>query len=127
VKTIIAGSRWIVGPTARLFLYTNIRDLPWEITEVVSGRARGIDTMGEQWARAHIVPIKPFIPDWYPNGPGGALDRRAGFKRNEEMATYADALLAVWDGTSRGTKDMIERAKRHNLRVEVRLWLGDKA
>lgn len=125
MRTIIAGSRWIISPTARLFLAASIRELPWTITEVLSGQARGIDTMGEQWGKAHGIPVKPFAADWYPDGPKGGLDRCAGFRRNEEMAVHADALLAIWDGYSRGTRDMIDRAEKHRLRLVVKWWLGD--
>ena len=124
MKTIIAGSRWITGPAARRFLGRSIHELPWSITEVVSGRARGVDTMGEQWAMAHHIPVKRFAANWYPAGPTGGLDLGAGFKRNEEMAIYADALLAMWDGYSKGTKHMIRTAERHGLRIVTLFWLG---
>lgn len=125
MKTIIAGSRRIASPAARRFLDASIRALPWTITEVVSGRARGVDTMGESWAQAHDIPIKQFAPRWYPDGPHGGVDLGAGLRRNEEMATYADALLAIWDGYSKGTKHMIRTAERHGLRVVVFIWLSD--
>jgi hypothetical protein len=125
MKTIIACSRWIVSPGARRFLTRSIHTLPWNITEVVSGGARGIDTMGERWADANTIPIKRFNSHWYPDGPKGGLDLGAGFKRNEEMALYADALLAIWDGNSKGTKNMIDTAKLHGLQIAVKMWLSN--
>ena len=125
MKTIIAGSRCIASPAARRFLDASIEALPWTITEVVSGRARGVDTMGERWAQAHDTPIKQFPARWHPDGPKGGVDLKAGFRRNEEMATYADALVAMWDGYSRGTKHMIRTAERHGLRVVVFVWLSE--
>lgn len=54
-----------------------------------------------------------FKADWDKHG------KAAGFKRNTEMAKYADALIAFWDGKSKGTKHMIDTAKSHNLKVRV--------
>lgn len=125
MKTIIAGSRWIASVAAYHFLDQSIQSLPWTITEVVSGRARGIDTIGELWAEAHVIPVKRFAARWLPDGPAGGVDLGAGRKRNEEMAIYADALLAIWDGSSTGTRHMIRTAERHGLLVVVRTWYGD--
>jgi hypothetical protein len=125
MKTIIAGSRWIASPAARRFLVKTIQELPWSITEVVSGRARGVDTMGEWWARVHDIPVRQFPAHWYPDGSKGGIDLGAGFKRNEEMAVYADALLAMWDGSSKGTKHMIDTARLHNLQIVRVIWLSD--
>jgi hypothetical protein len=85
----------------------------FEISEVVSGGARGIDQLGERWARDSGVPIKTFEPNWDKFG------RSAGMIRNVEMARYADALIAIWDGKSRGTRHMIEQAKKYGLRLFI--------
>lgn len=92
-----------------------------QITEVVSGGARGVDLLGEEWARRSwkIVLVKRFLPDWRPLPPPAPPDRLAAKKRNELMAAYADALVAVWDEKSGGTADMIRRATKHGLRVYV--------
>lgn len=112
MRTIIAGSRTIEQYD---LVKTAIESCNWhlEITEVVSGCAEGADLFGEQWAKRKMIPIKRFPADWRKHG------KRAGPIRNEEMANYADALIAVWDGVSRGTQDMIERARYHRLRVYV--------
>lgn len=99
MKVIIAGSRHIEDDT---LVYRAINQSCFDITEVVSGTARGIDTLGEQWAKAHNIPCKRFPPDWDKHG------KKAGILRNVEMAEYADALVAVWDGFSRGTAHMID-------------------
>ena len=75
----------------------------------MSGTARGVDRFGEQWAIENNVAIKPFPADWDTYG------KRAGYLRNTQMAEYADALIAVWDGESRGTKHMIDEAKKESL------------
>ena len=89
------------------------------VVEIVSGGARGADTLGEKFANTYGLKIKKFIPDW------DGLGKRAGFVRNAEMATYAKqdsqlgVLIACWDGKSRGTKSMIDLAKKHELRIFV--------
>ena len=45
--------------------------------------------------------------------------KRAGYIRNQEMANNADALVAFWDEESKGTRHMIEIAKKQNLAVRV--------
>lgn len=74
--------------------------------EIISGHARGVDKMAELWAKQHGFSVKLFIPDW--DGQG----KKAGMLRNEEMANYGDAVLAIWDGESRGTKHMIDYAQK---------------
>ena len=73
--------------------------------EVASGCAKGVDALGEQWATERDIPIKRFPADWSSYG------RSAGPKRNEQMAQYADALLAIPAPDSRGTRDLIRRAE----------------
>ena len=110
MKTIIAGSRDI---TDARYLITALNCVPWSITELVSGGARGVDSMGEAWALSRDIPVKLFPADW--DGQG----RAAGPIRNTQMADYADALLAIWDGRSRGTEDMITKARARGLQVKV--------
>ena len=87
------------------------------ITEVVSGGARGSDKLGEQYANENNIPIKRFVPDWK------GLGKKAGFVRNKQMGDYAKEhngmLVAFWDKQSRGTKGMIEYAKKIGLKSVV--------
>lgn len=108
--TIITGSRDIENYEA---VSEAIRLSGFEITEVVSGCAPGVDKTGERWARRHGVPIKRFPANWKQDG------RVAGIYRNIAMAHYAYALVAVWDGYSKDTKHMIEFATKKGLRVYV--------
>jgi len=110
MRTIIAGSRGIV----------DIRYVQWavhhsgiQISEVVHGGARGVDTLAGQWAAANNVPVKVFPADWNTHG------KAAGFMRNQEMAAYAQALIAIWDGVSRGTQHMLQCAGNHKLRIHL--------
>lgn len=111
MKTIIAGSR---EGFEGLDLLLAVIESGFEITEVVSGGARGVDRLGERWAEMEGVPIKQFIPDW--NGPH---KKAAGHVRNRAMGDYADALIALWNGESKGTKGMIDYARKKGLQVFV--------
>lgn len=98
MKVIIAGSRGLKG----LGLVSEAVDnVDWPISEVVSGCADGIDRRGEQWAKINEIPVKQFPANWKLYG------KSAGARRNVEMAVYADALIAIWDGKSKGTLHMI--------------------
>jgi hypothetical protein len=82
--------------------------------EIVSGAYyRGADKLGEQHAKERGYKLTKFPADWKRFG------RAAGPKRNQQMANYADALIAFWDGKSRGTKNMIYLAKQNNLKVKI--------
>lgn len=111
MKTIIAGGRTF----ADYELLCAVMDQRGEpVTEVVSGAATGADALGERWAKERGIPVKRFPANWEAQG------RAAGPLRNGRMAAYGEALVAFWDGQSRGTKNMIEQAKRAGLRVTVR-------
>lgn len=115
MKTIIAGSRGIKS-YRDVCLAVRESGFADSITEVVSGGAAGVDSLGERWARTRNLPVKHFLPDWKAHG------KAAGIIRNHQMGDYAQALIAVWDGKSKGTKDMIDYAKKKGLKVFVSLW-----
>ena len=85
--------------------------------EIICGKARGADTLGEQFAKEYKLSIKYFTADWNTYG------KSAGYRRNAEMANYAKedngVLIAFWDGKSKGTKHMIDLAKSNNIRVFI--------
>lgn len=110
MKTIIAGSRDCFDTVA---LLEAIRESQFTITVVVSGTAKGVDQLGEAWAKANGIRIKKFRPDWDRYGLS------AGPIRNREMAEYAEALIALWDGKSKGTKNMIDEARKRGLKVFI--------
>ena len=84
--------------------------------EVVSGRANGADKLGERYASERGYKVKLFPANW---GEGASYKKSAGYIRNKQMAEYADALIAFWDGKSKGTKHMIDLANQNNLKVRV--------
>ena len=80
---------------------------------IISGGARGADTLGEKYAQDEGFSLEKFPANWNKFG------KSAGFKRNEQMAEVADALIAFWDGKSHGTKHMIEIMENKKLLVRV--------
>lgn len=110
MRTIIAGSRECTNMQC---LLEAIDKCSWEITEVVCGMARGADWLGFVWAKRNQISIREFPANWSLYG------KSAGYRRNVEMAENADALIALWDGKSRGTQHMINIARQRNLAVFV--------
>lgn len=110
--TIVAGSRSITDAEV---VETAINDAPFEITELVSGGAEGVDTLAEDWADEQNVAVETFRPDY------DTYDSNlAPLKRNEEMANYAEALVAVWNGDRpSGTTHMIQTAKDNDLALHI--------
>lgn len=107
MKLIVAGSRGITDVELVHGWLDTVR-LRWEGTgndTIVSGGARGPDEIGEEYAAEVGLKVKRFPADWDTYG------RRAGYLRNAQMADYADALIAFWDGSSRGTASMISLMK----------------
>lgn len=112
MRVIIAGSRDIID---LICVIEAVSRSGFEITEVVSGTARGVDRLGEFWAAQHNIPIKRFPADWNTYG------KSAGYKRNEQMADYAEAAIIIHDGKSNGTKHMLDIAKRKGLMVYYKI------
>ena len=112
VRCIIAGSRDFTDyEKAKAHLdHLFSKRKPYR---VVSGGARGADSLGERYAMDNNIPLKLYPADW------GLHGKAAGHIRNREMAMNAEALVAFWDGSSRGTKHMIETAKQMGLKVKV--------
>jgi hypothetical protein len=112
VKLIVAGSRNISD--ASIVAQAIMDSGYWGIiTEIVSGCAKGVDTLGELIAQANGIPIKKIPAKWKEYG------RRAGYLRNEEMGHYADAAIVVRkDGiASKGSTSMIQ--VMHSLGKDV--------
>ncbi|MGH7974927.1 MAG: DUF2493 domain-containing protein [bacterium] len=112
MKTIIAGSRTITDAAE---VEKAITASGFTITEVISGGARGVDSLGEDYARANNLPLQIFLADWQQH------EKAAGPIRNTEMAANADALILVWDGVSRGSADMLKKATTQGLKIYTHL------
>lgn len=102
-KIIVAGSR---GITDYALVEKAIKLSNFQISEVVSGKAAGVDTLGELYAKNNNIPIKHFPANWDKFG------KSAGYLRNVEMGEYADGAVILWDGFSKGTKHMLETMSR---------------
>jgi hypothetical protein len=115
-SVIVAGSRSIkeLEPSRRGREVRNaIEEAPFEIDEVVSGTCEGVDKMGEFYAEQNGLEVQRLPALW------DVWGKSAGPRRNSLMVEYADALIAVWDGESRGTEDVIEKAQSEDLDVHV--------
>jgi len=112
MKVVIAGSRSVHDYEE---VKAAVEESGFEVTEVVSGRAAGVDRLGESWADEYGVPVKSFPADWARWG------MVAGLRRNTQMAEYGDALVAVHDWSSKGTTNMIEQMRIRGKPVHVRL------
>ncbi len=94
--------------------------LPKDTTEIVSGGARGVDACARDYALRHGLKLTEYLPEYSRYG------RAAPLKRNITIIENADLVLAFWDGTSRGTKYVIDNCKKRNIPVEVHILTGEE-
>ena len=111
MKVVIAGSRGIKDPDQKVD--AAVRWVNWCISLVISGTCEGVDKAGERWAENFSVPVQRYPAYWKTHG------KSAGPIRNKIMAKKADAVIAIWDGKSRGTKNMIDEALKLNKPVFI--------
>ena len=109
-RVIIAGSRDIHNYA---LVEQAIKDSGFCIGTVISGGTKGVDRLGERYARTHGLPLEVYLADWNRYGIS------AGYRRNQQMAEVADCLIAIWNGVSRGTGHMINIAKNRGLMVHT--------
>lgn len=98
------------------YVNTAVRLSGFNVSCVVSGKARGIDSGGERWAKRNGIPIYHCPARWRINGH---YDVQAGHKRNVQMRKIGDCGVFVWDGVSSGTADMIELMRMNSKPVYV--------
>lgn len=102
---VIAGSRSIEDPQIFAAALTQAIQsgtvVPSSSYEIIAGGAKGVDTLARIYARENGYTLREFFPDYATYGRGAPL------KRNTQMAANGDVLIAIWDGTSTGTKHMI--------------------
>ena len=104
MKLLIAGSRSIT----HFDLDGHISD---DVDLIISGGAKGIDTLAEQYADKNGIEKLIIRPKYEKYG------RAAPIRRNEEMVDISDAVLAIWDGKSRGTAYTLEYAREKGKRI----------
>lgn len=111
LKTIICGSRRFNDYE---FMKAVLDSIPWEISEVVSGRAKGADTLGEKWSQEFLSKeAKMFPAAWDKFG------RAAGPIRNKQMKDYAEACVAFYLEGSKGTQNMIDQFQKTRRPIVV--------
>ena len=108
MRVAVIGSRGLVVDDLGKYL-------PKETTEIVSGGARGIDTCAREYAQQHGLKLTEYLPEY------SKYRRGAPLKRNITIIENADLVLAFWDGTSRGTKYVIDNCRKRNIPVEIHL------
>jgi len=117
MKTIIAGSR-TCNDIEALNLALSYHD--YDITEIICGKAKGADTLGELFGIDNNIPIKYYPAEWDKYG------KSAGCIRNKQMADNAEVLICLWDGISNGSKNMIKLAKQAKLKILVFNYLTNE-
>lgn len=115
---IVAGSRTLKSNTHEIEIRKILDDIHQggKISKIVSGMAQGPDKIGWQWAKNRSVSTLDMPAQWW---VGGVYDNAAGYKRNEGMAKVATHCVVFWDGMSKGTKHMIDLAKRYKLKLKI--------
>jgi len=88
-----------------------VRLFPARGTVIVSGGARGVDQAAAEEAKKLGLPVVEYLPDWHRHG------RAAGMIRNRQIVANADAVIAFWDGQSRGTRHTVELANKVGIPV----------
>lgn len=102
MKLAVVGSRTFID-YKKMCKEIGILKRSNEIEEIVSGGARGADSLAARYAREHDIPLKVFPANWRQYG------NAAGIIRNQEIVDYCDELIAFWDGQSPGTRDTIQK------------------
>lgn len=114
MRLIIAGSRTFDDYRLLCTICDRITtNSPHGTVEIISGGAKGADSLGERYAIEKGFGLRIFPADWERHG------KSAGYIRNIEMAEYGDTLAAFWDGCSKGTEHMIRHAKEKGLTVHI--------
>lgn len=106
MKIAVIGSRNITVENLGKYL-------PKEITEIVSGGAKGVDTSAREYALSNSIKLTEFLPEY------SKFKKAAPLKRNLQIIEYADIVVAFWDGKSKGTKFVIDSCKKLNKKIVV--------
>lgn len=85
----------------------------FSFSEIVSGGAKGADSLARRYAEEKNIPITEILPEWDKYG------KSAGFKRNKLIIDQSDAIVAFWDGVSRGTAHSISLARKNGKDVHI--------
>lgn len=106
MKVAVVGSR-------NIYVRDLEKYLPENVTEIISGGAKGVDTSARDYAMFNNIKLTEFLPEYSKYG------RRAPLRRNITIIESADLVLAFWDGTSKGTKYVIDQCRKRNIPIKV--------
>lgn len=106
MRTAIIGSR-------NLHINNLEQYIPDDITEIISGGAKGIDTCAREYSITHNIKLTEFLPEYQKYGKSAPL------KRNITIIQNADMVLAFWDGHSKGTKFVIDHCKKYKVPIKI--------
>ncbi len=107
----VVGSRGLVVEDMQKYL-------PKDVTEIVSGGANGIDTCAKEYAEKNNIPLAEFLPEYKLYG------RAAPIKRNIKIIDYADMVVALWDGRSKGTEFVMKYCRKIGKPIVVYNFSG---
>lgn len=106
MKLAVIGSRGLTSIDIGKYI-------PKNVTEIVSGGAKGIDVLAKQYALVNNIKLVEFLPDYSKYG------RFAPLKRNQDIVNYADEVFAFWDGKSKGTKYVIDYCAKTSKKCTI--------
>lgn len=113
VKLAIVGSRGITNSRLLEEIIDEYLRPEYEIIEVISGGAKGVDSLAEDWADSNGIDKRIFLADWKKYG------KSAGYRRNHDIIKNSDFVLVLWDGESRGTRHDISLMKTYNKEGKI--------
>ena len=113
MKIAIIGSRTVNNIDIKQYL-------PQNCTEIVSGGAKGVDRKTAEYAITHNLKLTEFLPDYK------RYNRGAPLIRNKQIVDYTDAVIAFWDGKSKGTLSVINYCKKTNTPYTIILCEDQK-
>ncbi len=115
MKLAVVGSRDFTDYTKLKLALDNINQF-FLITEIISGGAKGADSLAERYAKENNIKLTIYLPDWKRYG------RPAGMIRNKEIVSSATSVIAFWDGKSKGTANSISLAEKSKKLRQVILY-----
>jgi hypothetical protein len=119
LTVVVSGSRTITNRNLIKDILSKHRFEKFH--KLIHGGAHGVDQVAASWAELWGVEVEEYPADWDRHG------KAAGPIRNKEMAAKADALIAIWDGKSRGTKQMIDHCITIGLPLKIELVTLDES
>ena len=106
----VIGSRSFSGYA---FFCSHLSKFKHDDLTIVSGGARGTDSLAQTYAKHNGLKILIVYPNWHKH------ERSAGFIRNQEVVNESTELITFWNGISPGTKNVIDIANRQKKKVTI--------